>query len=75
MYLKRSSNILFQMLNQILNYRLKAKNEKDFIHTRIDLLDEHYCLETHQQLWQSYLEIGLQAHRWPVRLSMIQRKI
>jgi hypothetical protein len=68
MYLKRSSTILFQMLNKTLNYTLKIKNEKDFMYTRIDLLDQQYCLEVHQQLWQSYLDIGTQKHIWPVSL-------
>lgn len=70
MYLKRASTILFQMLNQTLNDQLKTKDEKNFIYTRIDLLDQQYCVEVHQQLWQSYLDIGIQKRTWPVRLSI-----
>ncbi|CAF4664571.1 unnamed protein product, partial [Rotaria socialis] len=29
------------------------------------LLDQQYCLEKDRQLWQSYLDIGLQQHLWP----------
>jgi hypothetical protein len=68
MYLERSSTILFQMLNKTLNYALKIKAEKDFIYKRIGLLNQLYRLEVHQQLWQSYLDIGIQKHIWPVNL-------
>ena len=70
MYLQRVSNILFQMLNKTLNYQLKTKDEKNFIYIRIDLLDQQYCVEVHQQLWQSYLDIGMQKRTWPVRLPI-----
>jgi len=68
MYLKRSPSILFQMLNKRLNYTLKKKDEQNFIYTRLNLLDQHYCLEVDLKLWQSYLDIGLQQHKWPVSL-------
>ncbi|CAF4806706.1 unnamed protein product, partial [Rotaria socialis] len=35
---------------------------------RLDLLDKHYYLQVHQQLWQSYLDIGIEKHRWPNQL-------
>ena len=70
MYLKRASAILFQMLNQTLNYKLNTTNEKNFIYARIDILDHHYCVEVHQQLWQSYVDIGIQNPIWPVRLHI-----
>ncbi len=55
------------MLQKRLNYKKwNGKDEKRFIYTRLDLLDQQYCLEVDQQLWQSYLDIGLQQHRWPV---------
>ncbi|CAF4297465.1 unnamed protein product, partial [Rotaria magnacalcarata] len=38
-----------------------------FINVRLQLLDQQYCLEMDRQLWQSYLDIGLQQHLWPVR--------
>ncbi len=54
------------MLNKTLNYLFKKKTEQTFIHTRLDLLDRKYFFQTDLQLWQSYLEIGLEQHRWPV---------
>ena len=68
MYLKRSSSTLFQMLNKTLNYILKKKNEQKYIYVRLNLLDQQYCLKVDEQLWQSYLDIGLQQHLWPVGL-------
>ena len=68
MYLKRSSSILFQILSKKLNYPFKKKDEQKFIYRRLDLLYWHYCLEVDLQLWQSYLDIGLQHNRWPVSL-------
>jgi hypothetical protein len=66
MYLKRSSSTLFQMLNKTLHYIVKKKNEQKYIYVRLNLLDQQYWLEVDQQLWQSYLDIGLQQHIWPV---------
>jgi hypothetical protein len=68
MYLTRSSAILYQILNKALNYSLKKKDEKQFINIRLQLLDQQYCLEMDQKLWQSYLDIGLQQYLWPVSL-------
>ena len=68
MYLTRSSFVLYEILNKALNYSLKKTDEKQFIHVRLQLLDQQYCLEIDQQLWQSYLDIGLQEHLWPVSL-------
>ncbi|CAF4885114.1 unnamed protein product [Rotaria socialis] len=65
MYLTRSSFVLCEILNKALNYSLKKKDEKEFIHVRLQLYDQQYCLEIDQQLWQSYLDIGLQQHLWP----------
>jgi hypothetical protein len=68
MYLTRSPSILCQILNKALNYSLKKKDEKQFIFVRLQLLDQQYCLDMDQKLWQSYLDIGLQQHLWPVSL-------
>ncbi|CAM4915791.1 unnamed protein product [Rotaria socialis] len=65
MYLTRSSPILYEILNKTLNYSLKKKDEQQFINVRLQLLDQQYCLEKDRQLWQSYLDIGLQQHLWP----------
>ncbi|CAF1513519.1 unnamed protein product, partial [Rotaria magnacalcarata] len=68
MYLARSLSILCQILNKTLNYSLKKKDEKEFIFQRLQLLDQHYCLEMDRQLWQSYSDIGIQQNLWPDQL-------
>jgi hypothetical protein len=68
MYLTRSSSILWQTLTKPLNYSLKEKNEQRFIYERLELLDQQYCLQVDQHLWQSYFDIGLQKHVWPVSI-------
>ncbi|CAF4475628.1 unnamed protein product, partial [Rotaria magnacalcarata] len=68
MYLKRSPMILIQMLTNIINYNFKKKEERIFLYHRLDLLDKYYYLQVHQQLWQSYSDIGIQQHRWPDQL-------
>ena len=66
MYLKRSPMIIIKMLTKILNHNFKKKEEQLFICHRLDLLDKHNYLQVHHQLWQSYFDIGIQQHRWPV---------
>ena len=58
MYLTRSPSILYQMLHTSLNYTFKKKDEQRFMYERLELLDQQYCLQMNQQLWQSYLNIG-----------------
>lgn len=72
MYLTRSLFTLFQLLRKSLNYPLKNKDEQQFIHTRLELLDQHYYLEVELQLWQSYLHIGVEKHQWPVSFLSVQ---
>jgi hypothetical protein len=71
MYLKRSSRVLFQILSSKLNYFTRKNDLKAFIHKRLDLLGQHYCLELDLQLWTSYLNIGLEKHQWPVSCCII----
>jgi hypothetical protein len=66
MYLNRLPSTLYKMIGSRLNYSLKKKNEQQFVYTRLGLFDQRYYLELHQQLWQCYLDIGLQQHVWPV---------
>ena len=63
------------MLKQKLNYTLKSKNERQFIYRRLSLFDQLYCLEVDLKLQQSYLETGLQEHRWPVRFVFLQKQM
>lgn len=66
MYLKRLSSKLYESLSKSLNYSWTRKNEKQYVDARLELLDKQYFLEVHQQLWQSYVNIGLQKRIWPV---------
>jgi hypothetical protein len=68
MYLKRSPFIVFQMLRKRFNYPLKPKNEQKYIHQRLELLDQHYCLQGDLEIWKSYLELGQEKQQWPVSL-------
>ena len=71
MYLKSSSTSLFQALRLHVKRSLRKKNEREFIHSRLQLLDRHYRLDLHRNLWQSYFTIGSEQHLWPVSLSGI----
>ncbi|CAM4898202.1 unnamed protein product [Rotaria socialis] len=62
MYLKRSPKILIKMLSRTLNYTFKEKADERFIFVHLDLFDRFYCLRIDLQLWESYLDIGLQQH-------------
>lgn len=66
MYLKRSSFMLFKMLQKSFKQPIRDKSEQRFLYLRLNLLDEHYFLGAHRHLWQSYLNIGLEQYRWPV---------
>lgn len=70
MYLYRSIYILFRLLNETSSRTFKKKTEQLFIRSRLNLLDQHYFFEAHLQLWQSYLTMGLEQHRWPVSLML-----
>lgn len=58
-YLQRLSSSLLYGLSRQLNYKLKKKLEKSYVYKRLQLLDEQFCLEHHQSLWQNYLNLGL----------------
>ncbi|CAF5113724.1 unnamed protein product [Rotaria sp. Silwood1] len=46
----------------------KDKVIRDFLIARLELMDQQYCLTVDQQLWQSYIDIGLEHHLWPSQL-------
>ena len=54
---------------------MESKNERQFIYLRLRLFDQLYCLEVDLKLQQSYLETGLQEHRWPVSFVFFHRMI
>ncbi|CAF5085130.1 unnamed protein product [Rotaria sp. Silwood1] len=68
MYLKRLLPRFFKRLSKILDYKLKDKVIRDFLVARLELFDQQYCFIVDQQLWQSYVNIGLEHHIWPNQL-------
>ncbi|CAF4148154.1 unnamed protein product, partial [Rotaria sordida] len=72
MYLKRLLPRFFKRLSKILKYPpLKDKVTRDFLCARLELMDQQYCLIVDQELWQSYVNIGLEHHIWPNQLYNI----
>ncbi|CAF5229415.1 unnamed protein product, partial [Rotaria magnacalcarata] len=67
-YLKRLPLTFFPVLSKKLNYTLKKNDERRIFYARLDLLDQQYCLEIDQHLWQSYLDIGSRKQIWPDQL-------
>ncbi|CAF1465655.1 unnamed protein product [Rotaria sordida] len=65
MYLKRLLPRFFKRLSKILKYPLKDKVTRDFLCARFELMDQQHCLTVDQELWQSYVKIGLEHHIWP----------
>jgi hypothetical protein len=63
------------MLSKTLNYTFKGKPEQKYIYLRLNLFDQQYCLKVDEQLWQSYLDIGLQQHVWPVSFLFLTKSI
>ncbi|CAF1139902.1 unnamed protein product [Rotaria sordida] len=73
MYLKQSPSIVIKTLSKALNFTFKEKGEKTFICIRLSLLDQYYCLQLQQQLWNSYLDVGIQQQLLPDRLYMMAK--
>ncbi|CAF4098144.1 unnamed protein product, partial [Rotaria sordida] len=64
-YLKAHPNLLFRTLRLLLKHTLKKKCERQFLHSRLQLLDQQCRLELRQNLWQSYLNLGTEKEVWP----------
>ena len=71
MYLKVHPNLLFRTLHVQLKYKLKKKNERRFLHHRLQLLDQQCRLDLHRNLWQSYLALGSKKQVWPVSSNIL----
>ena len=65
-YLSKAPNLLFQALRLHLNFKLKKKRQQRFLHYRLRLIDQQYRLKLHQNLWQSYSDMGSEHQTWPV---------
>ncbi|CAF1434474.1 unnamed protein product [Adineta steineri] len=72
MYLQRSSWILFQTSGKRLNYSLNDK-QKQYICTRLTILDQKYCLKIHLQLCKSFLEICHTEHHWLEEVQLLSK--
>ena len=67
--IKNDRSEIIKMLTTTINCNFKKKEERIFLCHRLHLSDKHYYLQVYQQLWQSYFDIGIQQHRWPVSFS------
>jgi hypothetical protein len=65
-YLKKTSNLLFQALRLQLNKKLNTKAQQQFLHSRLQLIDQQYRLNLHRNVWQSYFTLGSEQQIWPV---------
>lgn len=65
-YLKVYPNLLFRSLRLQLKHNLNKKNERQFLHHRLQLLDQQCRVTLHQNLWHSYLALGCDQRVWPV---------
>ncbi|CAF3160913.1 unnamed protein product [Rotaria sp. Silwood2] len=64
-YLKAHPKLLFQTLRALLKHTLRKKCERQFLHYRLQLLDQQCRLGLRQNLWQSYLKLGSEKEVWP----------
>ena len=65
-YLKMPRNLLIRSLETQLNYRLKKEDEQAYIIRRLQLIDEQFCVDRIQHLYQSYWNLGSSGLIWPV---------
>jgi hypothetical protein len=71
LYLKLLPNLIFKVLRSQLKYPLNDKQEQTFIYNRLQMFDQHFRLDLHQNLWQTYLTIGTKQQLWPVSIENI----
>ncbi|CAF4664425.1 unnamed protein product, partial [Rotaria sp. Silwood2] len=64
-YLKQHAKLLFRNLRVLLKHTLRKKCERQFLHHRLQLLDQQGRLGLRQNLWQSYLSLGSDKEVWP----------
>ena len=65
-YLKMPRNLLLRSLQPQLNYRVKRKDEQNYLLQRLQLIDEHFCVDLIRYLYQSYWDLGSSVQMWPV---------
>ncbi|CAF5111784.1 unnamed protein product, partial [Rotaria sp. Silwood1] len=52
-------------LRLLLKHKLRRKCERQFLHHRLQLLNQQCHTELRQNLWQSYLNLGSEKEVWP----------
>jgi hypothetical protein len=70
-YLKMPRKLLLRSLCLQLNYPLKKGKERRFILSRLQILDQQFCLDQIRSLYQTYCDLGLRYQIWPVSLTPI----
>ncbi|CAF1322835.1 unnamed protein product [Adineta steineri] len=63
-YLRKAPNLLFQALRLKLTKKINTTSQQRFLHHRLQLIDQQYRLDLHQNLWQSYLSLGSEHEIW-----------
>jgi DNA-binding transcriptional regulator YhcF (GntR family) len=70
-YLRMPRKLLLHSLRLQLNSPLKKKKEQSFILSRLELVDQQFCLDQTHYLYQTYCDLGLQHQIWLVSLKFI----
>jgi hypothetical protein len=68
-YLKMPRKLLLHSLRLQLNHRLKKKKEQGFMVSRLQIVDQQFCLDQIRHLYQTYFDLGLKSQVWPVSLK------
>jgi hypothetical protein len=68
-YLKMPRKLLLHALRLQLNYTLQKKKEQHFILSRLQIVDQQFCLEQMRYLYQIYFDLGAKYQIWPVRIT------
>jgi len=69
-YLKMPRKLLLRSLRLQLNYPLKKRKEQRFILSRLQILDQQFCVDQIRWLYQTYFDLGEKFQIWPVSLKI-----
>ena len=72
-YLRMPRKLLLRSIEIQLNHRLKRVDEQNYILRRLQLIDEHFCVQLIRNQYQSYWNLGNAALIWPVSLRNSER--
>jgi hypothetical protein len=66
-YLRMPRKLLLRSLQlQLHCRRLKRKDEQNYLLRRLQLIDEHFCVDLIRYLYQSYWDLSSSVNIWPV---------